>query len=229
MSSPSSAQRPAVGVVIVDDEPLVRMGVRAVLERQRDIVVVGEAGDGAEAIRVCAVTAPDVVLMDLRMPIMDGLEATRRIAGGEKPRVVVLTTFDVDEQVYAALKAGASGFLTKDSPPELVGDAVRSAARGDTLLAPGITRRLVEAYTSMPPPMSAVPERLAPLTPRELEVLTEIARGHTNTQIAHRLYLSEATVKSHITRILAKLAITDRVQAVIAAYECGLIRPGDQP
>lgn len=227
MSASLPAATPPIGVVIVDDEPLVRMGVRAVLERQRDIVVLGEAGDGAEAIRVCAQTEPDVVLMDLRMPLMDGLEATKRIVRGETTRVVVLTTFDVDEQVYAALKGGASGFLTKDTPPELLADAVRSAARGDTLLAPGITRRLVEAYTRLPPPTSTVPERLLSLTPRELEVLAEIARGRSNAQIAGRLFLSEATVKSHITRILSKLGITDRVQAVIAAYECGLVRPGD--
>lgn len=217
-----------IGVVVVDDEPLVRMGVRAVLERQPDIEVVGEAGDGAEAVRICTALRPHVVLMDLRMPVLDGIQATRRlVALRDAPRVVVLTTFDVDDQVYAALKGGASGFLTKDTPPERLADAVRSAARGDTLLAPAITRRLVEAYTRLPPPTQTVPERLAPLTARELEVLSEIARGRTNSQIAGALFLSEATVKSHVTRILAKLQLTDRVQAVIAAYECGLVRPGD--
>ena len=229
--SESAPRRDADGrlrVLIADDEALVRMGVRAVLERQRDIEVVGEAANGAEAVQRSAELRPDVVLMDLRMPVLDGIEATRRIiAAGGSPKVVVLTTFDVDEQVYAALKGGASGFLTKDTPPEQLADAVRAAARGDTLLAPAITRRLVEAYTRLPAPSSAVPERLEALTPRELEVLAEIARGRTNAQIAARLFLSEATVKSHVTRILAKLAISDRVQAVIAAYECGLVRPGD--
>lgn len=216
-----------VRVLVVDDEPLVRMGVRVVLERQDGIEVVGEAGDGAAAVRMAAELRPDVVLMDLRMPILDGIEATRRmVASPHPPRVVVLTTFDVDEQVYAALKSGASGFLTKDTPPERLADAVRQAASGDTLLAPGITRRLVEAYTRLPAPTQTVPERLEPLTPRELEVLAAIARGRTNQQIAAELYLSEATVKSHITRILAKLGISDRVQAVIVAYESGLVRPG---
>lgn len=216
-----------IRVVVADDEPLVRMGVRAVLDRQPDIAVVGEAADGQEAIRAAEVARADVVLMDLRMPVLDGIAATRRLTRAVRPpRVVVLTTFDVDEQVYAALKAGASGFLTKDTPPEQLADAVRAAAAGDTLLAPRITRRLVEAYTRLPAPGDAVPERLAALTARELEVLTAIAHGRTNLQIAQALFLSEATVKSHVTRIFVKLEVTDRVQAVIAAYETGLVRPG---
>jgi DNA-binding NarL/FixJ family response regulator len=217
-----------IGVVIVDDEPLVRIGVRSVLERQPDIAVLGEAGDGLEAIRVCADLRPDVVLMDLRMPGVDGIETTRRLAISGGPRVIVLTTFDLDEQVYAALKNGATGFLTKDSPPERLAEAVRTAARGDTLLSASITRRLVEAYTRLPAPTATVPERLAPLSPRELDVLGEIARGRTNAQIGARLFVSEATVKSHVTHILAKLGISDRVQAVIVAYESGLVRPGDE-
>ena len=220
-------------MVVVDDEPLVRLGVRAVLERSPGIAVLGEAGDGLEALKVVRAVRPDVVLMDLRMPRLDGLEATRRLladggrgaAGG--PRVVVLTTFDIDDQVYAALRSGASGFLTKDAPPEALAAAVHGAARGDTLLAPSVTRRLVEAFVRQPPPSRTVPERLAVLSPRELEVLGEIARGRSNGAIAAALFLSEATVKSHVTRILAKLGITDRVQAVIAAYETGLVRPGD--
>jgi DNA-binding NarL/FixJ family response regulator len=161
---------------------------------------------------------------------MGGIEATERlIASPHEVKVVVLTTFDVDEQVYAALRAGASGFLTKDSAPEQVADAVRAAAAGDTLLSPRITRRLIETFTRLPPPGEAVPERLATLTSRELEVLTAMARGRANAQIAAGLYLSEATVKSHISRVFAKLGVSDRAQAVIVAYETGLVRPGDAP
>jgi DNA-binding NarL/FixJ family response regulator len=217
-----------LSVVIVDDETLVRMGIRAVLDRQPGIVVVAEAADGLEAIRVCGVVRPDVVLMDLRMPVMGGIEATARLVADPRPvKVVVLTTFDVDEQVYAALRAGASGFLTKDSAPEQIADAVRAAAAGETLLSPRITRRLIETFTRLPPPGAAVPELLAALTARELEVLTAIARGRTNTRIAADLFLSEATVKSHVSRVFAKLGVTDRAQAVIAAYESGLVRPGE--
>jgi DNA-binding NarL/FixJ family response regulator len=217
-----------ITVVVVDDEPLVRMGVRAVLDRQPGIAVVAEAANGLEAIQVCGVARPDVVLMDLRMPVMGGIEATARLLGSPHAvKVVVLTTFDVDEQVYAALRAGASGFLTKDSAPEQVADAVRAAAAGDSLLSPRITRRLIETFTRLPPPGAATPEVLSALTSRELEVLTAIARGRSNARIAADLFLSEATVKSHVSRVFAKLGVADRAQAVIAAYETGLVRPGD--
>lgn len=227
----TEAEGSPIRVVVVDDEALVRGGFRAILDRQRDLEVVGDAENGPSALRVCTETSPDVVLLDLRMPGMDGIEVTRRLlaAGsrGRAPRVLILTTFDVDEHVYAALSAGASGFLTKDTPPERLADAVRSVAAGETLLAPSVTRRLVESYTRMPPPGTTTPQRLAALTPRELDVLREVARGLTNAQIAARLFLSEATVKTHLTRILAKLDLPDRVHAVVAAYECGLVRPGE--
>jgi DNA-binding NarL/FixJ family response regulator len=216
----------AVRVVVVDDEALVRGGFRAILDHQPDITVVGEAADGATAIQACLDLTPDVVLMDLRMPGMDGIEATRCIVRPDGPRVLVLTTFDLDEHVYSALSHGASGFLTKDTPPERLADAVRSIARGDTLLSPSVTRRLVETYTRLPPPGATTPERLTRLTERELDVLREIARGHTNARIAADLYLSEATIKTHVTRILGKLELPDRVHAVVLAYECGLVRPG---
>lgn len=223
----TAAPTDRVTVVVVDDEPLVRMGIRAVLDRQPDISVVAEAGNGLEAVRVCEVARPDVVLMDLRMPVLDGIGATGRLlASAAPPRIVVLTTFDVDEHVYAALRAGASAFLTKDSPPEQVLDAVRAVAAGDTLVSPRITRRLIEAYTSLPAPSRGVPPRLAALTERELEVLRAMARGRTNARIAQDLFLSEATVKSHVTKVFAKLGIADRAQAVIVAYETGLVRPG---
>jgi DNA-binding NarL/FixJ family response regulator len=229
----TEAERPLIRIVVVDDEALVRGGFRAILDRQRDLSV-GDAENGPTALRVCAETRPDVVLLDLRMPGMDGIEVTRRLLSDRQssaaarplPRVLILTTFDVDEHVYAALSAGASGFLTKDTPPERLADAVRSVATGETLLAPSITRRLVESYTRLPPPGTTTPQRLAGLTPRELDVLREVARGSSNAQIAARLYLSEATVKTHLTRILAKLDLPDRVHAVVAAYECGLVRPG---
>lgn len=226
MTEEQLVDRP-VRVVLVDDEALVRGGFRAILDRQRDIEVVGEAADGAAALRVCAESRPDVVLMDLRMPGLDGIAATRALRGGAGPRVLVLTTFDVDQHVHAALVAGASGFLTKDTPPEQLADAVRGIAAGETLLSPSVTRRLVESYTRLPPPGTQTPERLAGLTARELDVLREIARGCSNAEIAGRLFVSEATVKTHVTRILAKLQLPDRVHAVVLAYECGLVRPGD--
>ncbi len=221
------APRQPIRVVIVDDEALVRGGFRAILDRQADISVVGEAADGDTAVELCRHTVPDVVLMDLRMPGTDGIEATRRIVSTSGPRVLVLTTFDIDEHVYAALVNGASGFLTKDTPPERLADAVRSVARGDTLLSPSVTARLVQAFTRLPPPSQGVPPALAALTQRELDVIREIAQGLTNAQIAQRLFLSEATVKTHVTRILTKLALPDRVHAVVLAYECGLVRPGE--
>lgn len=157
---------------------------------------------------------------------MDGIQATRHLVAPDGPRVLILTTFDLDEHIYAALSAGASGFLTKDTPPERLADAVRTIARGDTLLSPSVTRRLVETYTQLPPPGTSTPQRFAALTERELDVLREIARGDTNAQIAGRLFLSEATIKTHVTRILNKLELPDRVHAVVLAYECGLVRPG---
>lgn len=217
----------ALSVVIADDEALVRGGFRAILERQPDIVVVGEAADGLEALRVCGELRPRVVLMDIRMPGLDGIEATRRLTSTSDAKVVVLTTFDLGEHVYAALRAGASGFLTKDTPPERLAESVRAAAQGDTLLSPSVTRRLVESYVRMPPPGDGVPAQLSRLTPRELEVLRQMARGYANAEIAGRLYLSEATVKTHVARVLAKLELRDRIQAVVLAYESGLIRPGE--
>jgi DNA-binding NarL/FixJ family response regulator len=216
----------SIRVVVADDEALVRGGFRAILEYQPDITVVGEAADGESAVRLCRELQPDVVLMDLRMPGMDGIEATRQVVNAAGPRVLILTTFDLDEHVYAALTNGASGFLTKDTPPERLADAVRAIASGDTLLSSSVTRRLVETFTKAPPPGTITPGRLTALTPRELEVLREIARGDTNAEIAAHLYLSEATIKTHVTRILSKLELPDRVHAVVLAYECGLVRPG---
>jgi DNA-binding NarL/FixJ family response regulator len=215
-------------VVLVDDQALVRGGFRSILDRQDDIEVVGEAGDGVEALRVCHRLHPDLVCMDVRMPGMDGLQATRQLLRGpEPPRVLVLTTFDVDGYVYEALRAGASGFLVKDAPPERLVAAVRSVAAGEELFAPTVLRRLVEAYVREPPDEATAV--LAPLTEREREVLTEMARGRTNAEIAVALHLSPATVKTHVTRILPKLGLRDRVQAVVLAYECGLVRRGSAP
>ena len=213
-------------VVVVDDQGLVRAGLISILSTQPDIEVVGEAADGAEAVRRVRELEPDVVLMDIRMPGTDGIEATAQLAGGAA-RILVLTTFDLDEHVYAAMKAGASGFLLKDAPPESLVAAVHAAARGDALLAPEITRRLVEEFVRRPPPGSGRPEQLDRLTPRECEVLSEMGRGRSNSEIAGRLFLSEATVKTHVTRVLTKLGLRDRAQAVVVAYESGLVRPGE--
>ena len=216
-----------IRVVLVDDQALVRGGFRAILDRQEDIEVVGEAGDGAEALAVCAAGRPDVVCMDVRMPGMDGIEATRRLlAGQDPPRVLVLTTFDLDGYVYETLRAGASGFLVKDAPPEHLVAAVRAVAAGEELFAPTVLRRLVAAYVRQPPDEEAGAV-LAPLTERERDVLREIATGRTNAEIAQALYLSPATVKTHVTRILTKLGLRDRVQAVVLGYESGLVRPGE--
>jgi DNA-binding NarL/FixJ family response regulator len=213
-------------VVLVDDQALVRGGFRSILDRQPDIEVVGEAGTGEDALAVCARLRPDVVCMDIRMPGMDGIEATRRLLQDERPpRVLVLTTFDLDGYVYDALRVGASGFLVKDAPPERLVTAVRSVAEGEDLFAPSVLRRLVEAYVREPPVAPAV-DALAPLTQREREVLLEIARGRSNAEIAAALFLSQLTVKTHVTRILTKLGLRDRVQAVVLAYECGLVRRG---
>jgi DNA-binding NarL/FixJ family response regulator len=217
-----------ITVVVADDQGLVRAGLCSILATQPDLHVVGQAADGAEAVRVVRDTEPDVVLMDVRMPEVDGIEAAGRLASSPCA-IVMLTTFDLDEYVYAAMKAGACGFLLKDAPPEALIDAVRAAARGDALLAPAITRRLVEEFVRRPAPGTTTPEALTRLTPRERDVLAEVARGHSNAEIARRLYLSEATVKTHVTRMLTKLHLRDRAQAVVLAYESGLVRPGDQP
>jgi DNA-binding NarL/FixJ family response regulator len=218
----------ALQVVIADDQALVRAGFRMILGAQPDIAVVAEAGTGVEAIAAWRRFHPDVILMDIRMPEMDGVEATRRIlaGGSDGTRIVILTTFDLDEYVYAALEAGASGFLLKDVTPEQLIAAVRLVAAGDALLAPSITRRLVERFAKPAAISPASQQTLGTLTAREGEVLRLIARGLSNAEIAETLSLSEATVKTHIARILPKLALRDRVQAVVFAYESGLVRPG---
>ncbi|MEV4560485.1 response regulator transcription factor [Kitasatospora sp. NPDC049285] len=217
-------------VLIVDDQPLQRLGFRMLLESQPDTSVVGEAGHGAEAVRLADRLRPDVVLMDIRMPGMDGIEATRLIvAAGGRSRVLVLTTFDLDEYAHAALRAGASGFLLKDARPEELLAGIRAVAEGDAVVAPAITRRLLDAYAHHLParPPGAVTDdpRLAALTGREREILVAVGQGWTNGEIAQRLVLSESTVKTHVSRVLAKIGARDRVQAVIFAYDVGLTRP----
>ncbi len=228
-------------VLIADDQSLVRAGFRMILESEEGIEVVGEASDGEEAIRAARRLLPDVVLMDVRMPGMDGLEATRRLLSGSASpsgsgsapalagapcRVIMLTTFDLDEYVYAALSAGASGFLLKDVSPEQLINAVRTVATGDALLAPSITRRLIERFVRRQASASVPPGELASLTAREREVLVLMARGLSNSELAGQLHLSQATVKTHVARILSKLDLRDRVQAVVLAYETGLVQPG---
>ena len=218
-------------VVIADDQQLVRAGFGMILGAQPDIEVVGEAGDGAEAIRVVRAARPDVVLMDIRMPELDGLAATRELlsegpAGRHVPKILILTTFDVDDYIYDALAAGASGFLLKDTPPEQLVEAVRSVAAGDSLLAPTVTRRLIEHFVSSRALREQPPDGMDELTPREVEVFKLIARGLSNTEIAGELVVSETTVSTHVARIVLKLALRDRVQVVVAAYESGIVRPG---
>ena len=215
-------------VVIADDQALVRTGFQMIL-KARGIDVVGEAADGAEAVDAVRRLSPDVVLMDIRMPVMDGLEATRRIlAGPTDCRVLILTTFDLDRYVYAALAAGASGFLLKDVTPEHLAAAVRLVTTGDALLAPSITRRLVERFAVPAAAQPAIHRDLTSLTPRELEVLTLMGQGLSNAELATELALSEATVKTHVARIFAKLSLRDRAQAVVLAYETGLVSPGSR-
>ncbi|WP_049563359.1 response regulator transcription factor [Nonomuraea sp. SBT364] len=214
-----------ITVLLADDQPLVRAGLRALIDPEDDLSVVGEAADGRDAVRQAARLDPDVVLMDIRMPGLDGLAATREIVA-TRTRVVVVTTFDLDEYVYEALRSGASGFLVKDAEPAEIRHAVRVAARGDALLSPGVTRRLIEEFTARPPDLS--PARLAPLTSREREVLTGVARGLTNAQLAGELFMSPATVKTHVNRMMAKLGVHDRAQLVVLGYETGLVRPGRQ-
>lgn len=218
-----------IRVVLVDDQAMVRAGFRMILETEPDITVVGEAGDGREALDVVTRSAPDVVLMDVRMPLMDGIEATAALtASGGPARVLMLTTFDLEDYVYAALRAGASGFLLKDAPAEQLVNAVRVIAEGDALLAPSVTRLLIDEVSRRPAldPVAVAPG-LGDLTDRELEVLRLVARGLSNAEIAHQLYLGEATVKTHVGRVLTKLSLRDRVQAVVLAYEAGIVTPGE--
>jgi DNA-binding NarL/FixJ family response regulator len=224
-----------IRVLIADDQALVRGGFRLILEAQGDIEVVGEAVDGVEAVQLARRLRPSVVLLDVRMPRLDGIQATRQLASPAadaepvaqaRIRVLILTTFDHDEYVYEALRAGASGFLLKTVRPRQLAAAVRDVAAGDALLAPDITRRLIEQFVHRPPPGTTVPPALGELTPREVEVLRLLARGLSNAEIADELVVGETTVRTHVTRILAKLGVRDRVQAVVAAYESGLVQPG---
>jgi DNA-binding NarL/FixJ family response regulator len=219
-----------IRVLLVDDQPLLRTGFRMILESEPDIVVVGEAGDGEKAVAESRALQPDVVLMDIRMPRIDGVEAARQITGTDRSSVVkvlVLTTFDLDEYIVEALKAGASGFLLKDVPPDDLVEAIRIVARGDAVVAPGVTGRLLDRFAqNLSSPNEKVDDLVARLTEREREVLRHVARGLSNSEIAGELFVSETTVKTHVGNVLAKLALRDRVQAVVFAYESGLIRPG---
>ena len=219
------------GVLLADDQELVRTGFRMILEAEPDMRIVGEAGDGREAVEQARRTRPDVVLMDVRMPGMDGIEATRVLRDAADPdrgpHVLVLTTFDLDEHVYDALRAGAAGFLLKDVRAAQLVDAVRVVAAGEAMIAPGVTRRLIAEFARRAPKADP-PPGLGELTPRELEVLRLLARGLSNAEIARELWLGEATVKTHLSRVLAKLRLRDRVQAVVLAYECGLVKAGER-
>jgi DNA-binding NarL/FixJ family response regulator len=215
----------SISVLVADDQPLVRSGFRMVLEGRPDLELVGEAADGDEALRLSRELDPDVILMDVRMPNLDGVEATRRLVeSGARARVLVLTTFDLDEYVYAAIRAGASGFLLKDVEPTELVDAIRVVAAGNSLFGPEATQRLLERFAE--PPASTRAVELDQLTDREREILSLMANGLSNAELAQRLYLTEATIKSHVSSILRKLGVRDRVQAVITAYESGLVRPG---
>ena len=218
-----------IRALVADDQEVVRAGFSALLDTQPDITVVGSAADGAEAVRLSGEHRPDVVLMDVRMPVMDGIEATRLICAGggdHEPRILILTTFDLDEYVYDALHAGASGFLLKDVPAETLFEAVRVIAAGDALLAPAITRRLIAEFARLRPQPQTRPDGLGELTPRETEILGLVAEGLSNREIADRLVLSDETVKTHVSHVLRKLRLRDRAQAVVVAYESGLVVPG---
>ncbi len=216
-----------IRVAVVDDQVMIRSGLRMIVEAEADLCVVGEAGDGVEAVELAQRATADVMLMDVRMPRLDGIEATARIAASNLPtKVLMLTTFDLDDYVYAALRAGASGFMLKDAPAEQLLDAIRVVAAGDSLLAPSVTRRLIEHVVRSPSASTTMPAGFDDLTERELDVLKLVARGMSNGEIAASLYLGEATVKTHVGRIFAKLGLRDRVQAVVLAYEHGVITPG---
>jgi DNA-binding NarL/FixJ family response regulator len=220
-----------IKVLIVDDQAMVRQGFAALLAAQPDFTVVGDAADGEQGVALAREQAPDVVLMDIRMPVLDGLEATRRLLGVapglHRPRVLILTTFDLDDYVFEALRAGASGFLLKDAPAAELVNAVRVVAAGEGLLAPSVTRKLIEQFASRPRTVSHRPDRLRDLTPRELEVLRLIARGQSNAEIAVSLVVAEQTVKTHVSRVLQKLDLRDRAQAVVYAYETGVVMAGE--
>lgn len=214
-------------VLICDDQALVRVGLRKILEAEREVTVVGEAGDGEEAVAEARRLRPDLVLMDIRMPTLDGIEATRRIVSAQpSTRVIIITTFGLDEYVYDALRAGASGFMLKDAPPEEIAAAVRVVAAGDALLAPAVTRAVIEEFARREPPAATQPAALDDLTPREREVLQLLARGRSNAEICAELVISEATAKTHVARVLQKLDLRDRIQAVVYAYESGVVTAG---
>jgi len=217
-----------IRLLLADDEAMVRKGLRLVLETEDDLQVVGEATDGYEAIEEARRLRPDVVLMDVRMPRMDGVEACRQLVDESGTKVVVLTTFDLDEHLFAAVRAGASGFLLKASPPEELVTAIRAAHAGNALVEPKMTKRLLEEFARRPDPVAAgtIPDRFAELTEREVDVLREVVSGASNAEIAERLYISETTVKTHVNHILSKLGVRDRIQAVVLAYDHGLVEPG---
>ena len=219
-----------IRVLLADDQALVRQGFRLIVDLESDMEVVGEASNGREVLRFTRQLQPDVIVMDIRMPELDGIEATRELkTAGTPTRVLILTTFDLNEYVYESLRAGASGFLLKDVPSAQLVAGIRTVATGDALLAPALTRRLIEHFIRRPPPGAIAPRGLETLTERELDVLTLLARGMSNTEIASALFLGEATIKTHIGRVLQKLGLRDRVQAVVFAYESGLIQPGEPP
>jgi DNA-binding NarL/FixJ family response regulator len=219
----------SIRILIADDQSLVRTGFRMILDAEPDLAVVGEAIDGREAVDKAKAAKPDVILMDIRMPELDGIEATRRIVaenGDDAPKILMLTTFDLNEYVYEALRAGASGFLLKDVPAEQLADGVRVVAAGEALLAPSVTRRLLSEFAQVRPRDAAPPPAFEELTPREHEVFRLIARGMSNAEVAQELIVSETTVKTHVARVLMKLSLRDRIQAVVLAYESGIIQPG---